>query len=431
MAEVDAKLAQSLRSAKSAPMFFAFVAKGASDGVLLVSRKPPTGGEIKEAKLKCGGTAVLTGRCLGEDNTTVFELPTEPPGSLAGQLKKIIARDAGLTLTVETRCNKEMDGAAAPAADGVPEAPPPPEAPTADLGTFKARFKVVSPLYKEAAKKAPAYKAVLDKVAASAAGAAKAGQYGEGLTQLQKLETASKQILAKAAAAAPEPPVAPPAPPAPPAPAASATGDVAAFRQRMKEVLPLYQQASKQAPDRKGELDKLATQAAEAGKQKDYAAAVGLLGRLETSAQTILQTAAPAANAKGPSLVAFQQLRLKWEAARKSATEDMRKLQEKILADFKGVPEFASVAEAVKVMDNALSGFDERLTDKLDEALNAATPEERQKKLAEAGPLVATYRAEMAKLPFLQALDKNPFMDAKIYATLNDTLNLVAQQLGA
>ncbi len=101
--DIDKDLITALRLAKTTPMFFAFVAKGASDGKLLMSRRKVSTGEIAEAKKEVGGGTIFTGRCVGESGELVFETPKAPPSSLAKQLKAVIRRDAGMTVKVDTR----------------------------------------------------------------------------------------------------------------------------------------------------------------------------------------------------------------------------------------------------------------------------------------------------------------------------------------
>ncbi len=100
---VDAQLATALKTAKTRPQSFAFVAKGAADGALLVSQAKVKPQDITDAKAKAGGGTVWNGRCFDENGTLIFEVAKEPPGTLAGAIRKVIARDAGLTLHVEVR----------------------------------------------------------------------------------------------------------------------------------------------------------------------------------------------------------------------------------------------------------------------------------------------------------------------------------------
>src|SRR5437868_6022575 len=77
-------------------------------------------------------TRGLRCRCLGEQGKVVFELGTEPPSTLAKQLKTVIQRDAGVTLKVEARMaadppaedsSNSADAVAAPETASAPPAP--------------------------------------------------------------------------------------------------------------------------------------------------------------------------------------------------------------------------------------------------------------------------------------------------------------------
>src|SRR5688572_22156050 len=129
MPDVDTKLVTGLRQAKTSPMFFAFIAKGATDGALLVAKKKIPMKEINEAKAACGGKLVFQGRCVSEEGKMVFEMAKEPPGTLAKQIKTIIHRDAGMNMQVETRVAPDLaeegESDTAPTAQGTPPGAPP------------------------------------------------------------------------------------------------------------------------------------------------------------------------------------------------------------------------------------------------------------------------------------------------------------------
>src|SRR5262245_38221666 len=103
MAAQDAKLAAALKQARSGPMFFAFIAKGATDTVLLVGKKPIPPKEVNEARSSTGGKLIAKGRCHAEEGKMIFEVGKEPPPTLANQLKATIQRSTGLTMNVEVR----------------------------------------------------------------------------------------------------------------------------------------------------------------------------------------------------------------------------------------------------------------------------------------------------------------------------------------
>ena len=162
----DTKLATALRQAKQTPMFFAFVAKGSTEGVLIVAKKKIPAKEINEAKAESGGKKVFRGRCTYEDGKMVFEMGTEPPGTLAKQLKAVINEAAGMMMQVETRVaadlqDEEGEENESVEAGVIPPAPPlqpgtapqptpttPPDPATARVA---ARLKALEPIVQRVA----------------------------------------------------------------------------------------------------------------------------------------------------------------------------------------------------------------------------------------------------------------------------------------
>jgi hypothetical protein len=207
MAQIDTELAAALKQARKAPMSFAYVAKGA-EGKLLVARKRPPAKEVAETKKEIGGGTVFRGRCVGEEGKLVFEVPKEPPATLAKQIKATISREAGMALQVEVRVAPDLaeegegDDVAPTSApeeaqskqvdDRPPVAPPSPDNAAA---TFKGRLKAVMPVYQQAVQASPQRRAELDPLAARAAAAAKTAQYLQGLAVLDQLEAASRAAL--------------------------------------------------------------------------------------------------------------------------------------------------------------------------------------------------------------------------------------------
>src|SRR5262245_47396267 len=133
---VDPKLAAALKLARSAtqeaPLLFAMVPKGTNDGALIVSKTKIGPGDITQAKNKCGGTTVLSGRCFMEEGKFVFEMGREPPRTMAKALKEILGRDGGMTSTPLARLAPDM----------VEQAPTSPEAALAGASPEQATSEV-------------------------------------------------------------------------------------------------------------------------------------------------------------------------------------------------------------------------------------------------------------------------------------------------
>jgi serine/threonine protein kinase len=107
--DIDSELATNVKAAKNKRMYFAFVAKGSSDGALVLSKTKVPPALISDAKKKSGGTQVFKGACFGEDGKLVFELAKEPPATMDAALKKVVQRDAGLTQACVCRVGTNPD----------------------------------------------------------------------------------------------------------------------------------------------------------------------------------------------------------------------------------------------------------------------------------------------------------------------------------
>ncbi len=275
MAEVNDKLQSALKQAKTKKMFFAFVAKGGGDGVLLVaaSKIPPK--DIAEAKKKSGGTTVTTGRCFGEEGELVFETAKEPPAALAGQIKKVAARDAGLTLKVVARgggeAEEEKEETATP-----PVAPPQPPTHAAEPELVKqvtATLAHLAPAIKAAVAAHPDHQKDVLGAAARAQAGAKNNQPGDVKAALMQLNNLLKEL---GGAAAP--------PPVQESPARKEEEEEEGGRHEWEEVKKVLMEDVKKAiaaaPAHKDRLLKLLAAATNHEKAGDYAAALDVADEL-------------------------------------------------------------------------------------------------------------------------------------------------------
>jgi len=124
-----------LKQAKSKKMFFAFVVKG-NDGTLIVSKKKIPPKEVAEAKKELGGGMPVLGKCSGPLNEMVFEVLKPAPATLPACLKKVVKRDAGLTVIAEFRVATDAEDESQESEEEVADvkmaaaAPAPPKAAT-------------------------------------------------------------------------------------------------------------------------------------------------------------------------------------------------------------------------------------------------------------------------------------------------------------
>lgn len=104
----DKDLASALKAAKTKRMFFAMVAKGGSDGCLIVSKTKVPASQIAEAKKKSGGTAVIRGVVYGQDGQLVFETAGEAPATAEKLAKKLAKESAGMSINPVFQVNESL-----------------------------------------------------------------------------------------------------------------------------------------------------------------------------------------------------------------------------------------------------------------------------------------------------------------------------------
>jgi hypothetical protein len=105
--DVDADLAAALKLAKGRKMFFAFVPKG-TDGTLIVSKTKIRPKLITEAKKERGGKPVM-GQCFGPLGNLVFQVAKKVPSAMVATLRKVVKRDAGLTIVPDIQVGTDED----------------------------------------------------------------------------------------------------------------------------------------------------------------------------------------------------------------------------------------------------------------------------------------------------------------------------------
>jgi hypothetical protein len=387
MPDVDSKLVTALRQAKGAPMFYAFVAKGTSDGVLLVSKKKIAVKEINEAKAASGGKLVFRGTCTGEEGKMVFNLPKEPPGTLAKQLKTVIHRDAGMNLQVETRVveNLEEEMAEGEEQDTTASVPPPPTPPQAPsqappqappsgapdaTARFKARLAAILPvMQKVESLNSPRVKVAKDLLA-QANKHFLGKQVDQALTAVDQAEGELKKALLEARGNVP-------------------------------------QQAPQQSPQQQPQQQQ------------------------QTPPQNVEQV-------KPVSNVVFTQSRLLWDSTRKSVQVELQAMEQKILhhcetvnADPDSEFEYDSgeVAANVKQLYTLLEKLDTQLMDKLDEALNAADPQMRKEKQRQAKDILQRYQGVVNSDPLLESMAASTIAPSNMKQSILNVLNGLASKL--
>ena len=227
----------------------------------------------------------------------------------------------------------------------------------------------------------------------------------------------------------------PPAPPRPPGMAPDAL-----FASRLKQLFPQIKDALAAKAPGAEEAKLRASEASVFARKGDYTQANALLseaGQLLKAAPAAAAPAAGAAKTAEPgtaptiSNVVLQKSRLAWDAARKQAETEIGNFQKTALAKAKDDPNLALVVEVVNRYDEAKAAFDSSLSDKLDEALNAADPEKRRDLNRQAGQMIKEYQNYVQSDPLLKELQTNPFVKMSFQGTLTKVLQVLAANLGA
>ena len=97
------KLSELLKIAKTKPMKFVLVAKGAGTTRLLMNEGRIAPKSIEDAMKEINGRVVARGVCKSEGNDLAFECAQDPPGSLETQLKLAIKTEGKMSVNVVTR----------------------------------------------------------------------------------------------------------------------------------------------------------------------------------------------------------------------------------------------------------------------------------------------------------------------------------------
>ncbi|MFC7556293.1 hypothetical protein ACFQU7_34775 [Pseudoroseomonas wenyumeiae] len=183
--------------------------------------------------------------------------------------------------------------------------------------------------------------------------------------------------------------------------------------------MPAFRQAMQRHPGQRGALTALAAGFLAADKAGDAVIAEQQLAALQAQLDSLQEPAVP-----------YAKLRQDWVAARDAAAADLQALEQAILQDFAGEPEYEDLVRRVRKLDEVMATLGTALRDKLDEATNAAGPE-RLVRQGEAGEIVARHRSYVDGDPFLTAIDDNPFKTVEVQARLSVALASLATALAA
>ena len=216
--------------------------------------------------------------------------------------------------------------------------------------------------------------------------------------------------------------------------------DALAFRTRLTGMVPLMKPVEAAGGKVADQIKVKRDEAVALVRQKgagaaEFAKAQALLDDIEAllgdSAGTAQTGGVPKVATATGAKVVFQQTRLSWDTTRKQVQAELKKLEDSVLAETKGEPDSEQIAQNSKVLYSVLDRLDERLIDKLDDALNASTPEARAGFNQDARKIVGEYIAYVKSDELLRDIDDNGFVDIKLSSMLTERLNAMAAQLAS
>jgi hypothetical protein len=232
-------------------------------------------------------------------------------------------------------------------------------------------------------------------------------------------------------AAAPADEAIPPPPSAPPPPPVDGTALMRRFNGLTAAI-----KVALTGPD-KERIQQLFVAIGSALKNKDFLEAQKLLDELEPLVKRV-PTPSSTTAAKPKSFVAMQQARLRWDDTRKKVHDELVRLEQAIMDQCVAFNNRPGATTKVNLSDlktqsqrlyTILDHLDERLIDKLDEALNAQTTDLRQEKNDEAIKIIQNYQTFVNGDPFIGVIDDNGFTPTRIKQTFATVLTDLSSML--
>jgi hypothetical protein len=437
---VDKILVAAITAAKAKEHNFAIVAKGPTVVALFVSSVSIKPDLVQDAKKKHGGTAIFRGKCVWEASDFVFRLAKKPTME-EKKLKDFITANTALATKprfeiVTGDADLEGEGgeesseeASANSGGSAPGAQPPATSPDAAAGQFAARLKALKPDMDKVRGAETSVTAEVKTLAAEVGGLAAKKQFSDAGKLLDRIEALVKKGTGELSSSDSE---------------GKPGSDAATFAVRLKSLKAQIDQALQGKTPQAGQIKLRASEMTVATKKGDFAEAGRQLDQIEkllkpvpaaapSAAPTAAKPAQPTAGKEEAkfSIVQLQKSRLAWDGLRKSVQSQLTELETAIIAgvkahnaDEEAEDEFeeGEVTSKVRELYSLLGKLDERLLDKLDEALNAQTLDLRKQRHAEAAKIIKEYRTFASSDPILASIDANGFTKSTIAAAVNSTL---------
>jgi hypothetical protein len=198
--------------------------------------------------------------------------------------------------------------------------------------------------------------------------------------------------------------------------------DAASLTSRLTGAVQRIPQVLGQDPSRKAALLGFATDGKAKIAANDFAGALHAIEELEIALDA--PVIAKETISSNTGAVAYGKSRLAWLAVRKQMQGEIEKLQGVLVETYKGTPILGEIQASYNDrVSKKLAVLDESLADLLDDAVNAADPQQRATKAQAARDKIAEYQGFVAsESKLFDDLDSNPFVPLAIKATLTKTL---------
>lgn len=214
-----------------------------------------------------------------------------------------------------------------------------------------------------------------------------------------------------------------------------------AFNQRLAALMPSIKEAVASGGEAGQAIKLKLSEASVLARRKEFDAADALLDEVQDLLADLdsegeeLETednaqddAPPPPPPKSRSHVAFTQTRLDWDQARKHVLTQLGKLKGSILQVSAEESDFDAIRGGVDQLYEILEILDERLIDKLDDALNASG-DARAALQREASGIVDEYLDFVTTDALMQDIDRNGFIDLDIQSSLVTRLRRMNEAL--
>ena len=209
------------------------------------------------------------------------------------------------------------------------------------------------------------------------------------------------------------------------------TSDAAGWQAARGGMIGLYERALGLNPANRSQLQAAWAMAEEKAESGDPASALKILDRLRPALEAVIAAGASGSDQSSvpQDVVPFQRARVLWAGTRAKMMDEIRKLEDSIIAFCEADEDLAPVAAEARNLSKRIEVFDASLEDTLDDITNAPEGEQRAalKKLA-----LDKVRAYAAALndEFFKAVDAdNGFTNVAVTSTAKQSLAAIAKTL--